>query len=145
MSSRSKTCGPTSVNSTLVAVSRSNPWTSTYYTQTWAHLMVLLRFCIVPVRFCAALFHARVIFSGQVWQLPDKSNNIPDRIICVCGSKCRHSRHIDPILDDPEQLGIFPSLSGSARLGGDGCSPRPMSLVSLPGAPWQYTHISLYS
>ena len=33
-------------------------------------------------------------------------------------SKCRHARHANPVLDDPEELGIVPMLSDTGQFGG---------------------------
>src|SRR5262249_40172597 len=42
---------------------------------------------------------------------------VPDSIVIVCRPECRHSCHLDAVLDDPEELGVIPSLQGFGELG----------------------------
>ena len=61
------------------------------------------------VSFRAELFpQPRVVVRGHCGQPLQKSNDIPESFVAVCRPERRHSRHLEPISQDPEKLSGVP-------------------------------------
>src|SRR5262249_51200253 len=62
------------------------------------------------------LLHLPVLGLRQLGKLSNKGNDVPYFVILERLAVGRHAGHFDPVLDDPEQLGVGPPLDGIAQI-----------------------------
>src|SRR5439155_2324568 len=65
-----------------------------------------------------SIFEFRIVFRAQLRKPLYKSDDGPETVVRMRGAKRRHTGHLDPILQDPKNLGARPFRFHLSKVGG---------------------------